>query len=62
MHVCVPLEPRGNDFTSSGQLGFLLMQTISGCGPLNTERRVDERGRIKTDAEGEERGGEHRGK
>lgn len=34
------------------------MQTMSGCGPLNMGRRVDERGREKTDAEGEERGSE----
>lgn len=38
-----PLEPQGNDFTSSGQLGFLPIQTMSGCGALNIERRADER-------------------
>lgn len=41
------LEPQGNDFTSSGQLGFLLIQTMSGCGALNRERRADERERKK---------------
>lgn len=61
VHVCVPLEPRGNDFTSSGQLGFLLVQTMSGRGPLNRGQRVDERGRVKTDVEVEERGGKNIG-
>lgn len=28
----ISLEPQGNDFTSSGQLGFLLIRTMSGCG------------------------------
>ena len=37
------LEPQGNDFTSFGQLGFLLTQTMSGCGALNLERQADER-------------------
>lgn len=41
------LEPQGNDFTSFGQLGFLLIQTMSGCGALNIERLADERGRKK---------------
>lgn len=47
--VCVcgafSLEPQGNDFTSSGQLGFLLIQTMSGCGALNVERQEVERER-----------------
>lgn len=38
-----PLEPQGNDFTSSGQLGFLLIQTMSGCGAFNIERHANER-------------------
>lgn len=41
------LEPQGNDFTSSGQLGFLQIQTMSGCGALNTEWWEKER-RLKT--------------
>lgn len=41
------LEPQGNDFTSSGQVGFLLIQTMSGCGALNTESPVDDKERKK---------------
>lgn len=37
------LEPQGNDFTSSGQLGFLQIETIRGYGALNTERRENDR-------------------
>lgn len=52
------LEPQGNDFTSSGQLGFLLIRTMSGCGPLNIERRADERERKKRGGKDEETEGE----
>lgn len=45
------LEPQGNDFTSSGQLGFLLIRTMSGCGALNVARRADERERQKEEGE-----------
>lgn len=34
---CSTLETRGNDFTSCGQLGFLSMQTMSGCGALGSK-------------------------
>lgn len=43
------LEPQGNDFTSSGQLGFLLIQTMSGCVALNIERRANESERKRED-------------
>lgn len=45
--VCMvfSLEPQGNDFISSGQLGFLLIQTMTGCVALNIRRRADERQR-----------------
>lgn len=61
--VCVcgeafSLEPQGNDFTSSGQLGFLLIQTMSGCGALNIERRVNEKERKNVEVEDEEIQGE----
>ena len=41
------LEPKGNDFTSSGHLGFLLTQTMSGCRASNREGRGNERKREK---------------